>query len=70
MSNDTLTEITRPKQWALAIAVLALIVAVAGLFLPARRDNPSAGTTESSTLQRIMDSKTLRVGYEGYPPTP
>lgn len=68
MSNDTVTEITRPKQWALAIAVLALIVAIAGLFLPARRDSPSAGTTEGSTLQRIMDSKTLRVGYEGYPP--
>lgn len=69
MSNETLTEVTRPKQWALAIAVLALIVAVAGLFLPARRDgNPSAGTTEASTLQRITDSKTLRVGYEGYPP--
>jgi ABC-type amino acid transport substrate-binding protein len=68
MSNETLTEITRPKQWALAIAVLALLVAVAGLFLPTRRDAPSAGTTESSTLQRIMDSKTLRVGYEGYPP--
>jgi ABC-type amino acid transport substrate-binding protein len=49
------------------IAVIALIVAIVGLFLPRMDDRPSVGTTKS-TLQRIMATQALRVGYEGYPP--
>lgn len=69
MSNEPLTDITRPKQKMSAIAVIALIVAIAGLFLPVSRERPpAAGSPEASTLHQIMTTQTLRVGYEGYPP--
>jgi ABC-type amino acid transport substrate-binding protein len=68
MSNETLTDITRPRRWALMIAILALVIAIVGLFLPRTRESQSAGAKDNSALQRVMASQTLRVGYEGYPP--
>lgn len=69
MPNEPLTDVTHPKAWVRAIAIIALIVAIAGLFLPVSRGRlPAAGSTEASTLRQVTATQTLRVGYEGYPP--
>ncbi|MFN7919082.1 MAG: ABC transporter substrate-binding protein [Bryobacteraceae bacterium] len=69
MPNEPITDVTRPKQRVSVLAVIALIVAISGLFLPVSRERPSsAGSPEASALQGIMNTQTLRVGYEGYPP--
>jgi len=68
MTDETLTDVTKPKPWLPIIAIVSLIIAILALILPAIRDKPTAGPTERSTLDRIAATGTLRVGYEGYPP--
>lgn len=51
-----------------ALAILAFVLAVAALFFP-RPPAPTGGTSGVDTaLDQIRDTRTLRVGFEGYPP--
>lgn len=67
MSDDIVTGKSRPKSSsASAVLVIAIIIAVGGLFLPRPQSHESPGSV--SALRNINATETLRVGYEGYPP--
>ena len=44
--------------------ILALLIAIVGLFLPVTREQAPLAPSEVSALARITKSGTLRVGYE------
>lgn len=68
MPNEVITDITRPKRWPGAVAILALVLALVAVVVSVTRSPTEVRKDESSTLQRVTASRTLRVGYEGYPP--
>jgi len=51
---------------AIVLSVLAVLIALAGTWAAFRRS--STAGSESTTLQRISQSKTFRVGYVNFPP--
>jgi ABC-type amino acid transport substrate-binding protein len=68
MKDEILTGTTRPNRWPLILASISFVAAIAGLFLPLPANHPAPGPTASNTLRHINETRTLRVGYEGYPP--
>ena len=68
MSNEILTRATPPKRPLPILGILALIIAITGLFLPTSSSRPPVNPVEASALDHITKTGKLRVGYEGYPP--
>lgn len=70
--SEIVSRPTPPRRSLPILSIVALLIAIAGLFLPG---DPKSTTVvdqdqaqEASTLRRVMQTRTLRVGYEGYPP--
>jgi len=58
-----------PKKFKVNILLyVTFFLAVCGLFLPRGRQDQGTVSGAESALGRIQQSKTLRIGYEGYPP--
>lgn len=54
--------------WTSVLAMVALVLAVLGLFLPRPRGDGVSTQNQAPTLDAIRHSETLRIGFEGYPP--
>ncbi len=69
-SEAVTSRTTKTRSWTtVAIAVLALAIAIGGLFLPTPLPtNVHSPTVQKSTLNQITERGVLRVGYELYPP--
>jgi len=66
MSEEIISKQSKPKINYLLI--VTFIIAIVGLFLPQNRNVSSSLTGIESTLNKIQDTKVIRIGYEGYPP--
>jgi cyclohexadienyl dehydratase len=65
----SIEEISRPRnRLATVLAVIALIIALAAVFIQFTRTEGQSRSADTGSLLRIAQTHTLRVGYEGYPP--